>query len=177
MAVQKITYGNKTDLNTTSVPDANKIKANDINEIKNVVNNNADLIYPVGSIYMSVNNTNPSTLFGGTWEQIQDKFLLSAGTTYNAGATGGSATHTLSVSQLPTHNHDGLFWGSTSGSAFVYTGSSGSNTVFDLADPGVNTKSYNYNGINHIVSGNTGEGASINHMPPYLVVYMWVRTA
>ena len=52
-----------------------------------------DDIYPVGSIYMSVNNTSPSTLFGGTWEQIKDTFLLSAGNTYTAGNTGGSATH------------------------------------------------------------------------------------
>ena len=47
-----------------------------------------DAIYPVGSIYMSVNNVNPSVLFGGTWEQIKDTFLLSAGDTYNAGSKG-----------------------------------------------------------------------------------------
>ena len=85
-----------------------------------------DNIYPVGSIYMSVNATNPGSLFGGTWERIQDTFLLCAGTTYAAGATGGSATmaHThnvsvtsggssaansgstsISVDQMPAHNH------------------------------------------------------------------------
>ena len=52
-----------------------------------------DSIYPVGSIYMSVNSTSPETLFGGTWVQIKDTFLLSAGDTYTAGNTGGSATH------------------------------------------------------------------------------------
>ncbi len=51
-----------------------------------------DNIYPVGSIYMSINSTNPRDLFGGTWEQIQDKFLLCCGTTYAAGSTGGAAT-------------------------------------------------------------------------------------
>ena len=92
-----------------------------------------DTIYPIGSIYISINNTNPGTLFGGTWEQIEDKFLLSAGSTYTAGNTGGSAsnshTHTMahthtqvattsggpsnntsgstaiSVAQMPSHNH------------------------------------------------------------------------
>ena len=54
-----------------------------------------ELIYPVGSIYMSVNSTSPASLFGGTWEQIKDTFLLSAGDTYTAGATGGSATKNL----------------------------------------------------------------------------------
>ena len=51
-------------------------------------------MYPVGSIYLSVNNVNPGTIFGGTWEQIQDRFLLAAGSTYEGGATGGTASHT-----------------------------------------------------------------------------------
>ena len=69
-------------------------------------------MYPVGSIYLSVNNVNPSTIFGGTWEQIQDRFLLAAGSTYGAGTTGGSATHThttgdhiLTVAETPAHTH------------------------------------------------------------------------
>lgn len=45
--------------------------------------------YPVGSIYMSVNSSNPGTLFGGTWQRIQDRFLLACGSTYANGATGG----------------------------------------------------------------------------------------
>ena len=65
-----------------------------------------DLIYPVGSIYMSVNNTNPGTLFGGTWSQIQDRFILAAGSTYSGGATGGSASINLSHSHtVNSHNH------------------------------------------------------------------------
>ena len=64
-----------------------------------------DLIYPVGSIYISTNNTNPSLLFGGNWQQIKDKFLLSCGDTYNNGATGGSATVSLTKSQMPRHTH------------------------------------------------------------------------
>ena len=66
-----------------------------------------DLIYPVGSIYMSVNNTSPATLFGGTWEQLKDTFLLAAGTSYSAGSTGGAATVTLTAAQsgVPSHAH------------------------------------------------------------------------
>lgn len=81
-----------------------------------------NIIYPVGSIYLSTSSTNPSNLFGGTWEQIKDKFLLSAGSTYTAGNTGGSTTHyhtnsdtkstTLSVSQIPGHTHTGSTGGS-----------------------------------------------------------------
>ena len=64
-----------------------------------------ELVYPIGSIYMSVNNTNPNVLFGGTWEQIQDTFLLCAGSTYTAGDTGGNATVTLTENELPNHTH------------------------------------------------------------------------
>ena len=69
----KITYDNKENLNVNSqIPNKNKVSADDMNEIKTSVNELYDtifdLIYPIGSIYMSVNSTNPSTLFGGTWE-------------------------------------------------------------------------------------------------------------
>lgn len=66
-----------------------------------------DLIYPIGSIYISINNTNPGTLFGGTWNQLKDRFLLSADSTYIAGSTGGEAIHTLTPAEtaLKQHNH------------------------------------------------------------------------
>lgn len=67
--------------------------------------NIVDMIYPVGSIYMSVNNTNPSILFGGTWVQIQDRFLLASGSTYTGGSTGGAATVALTSKQMPRHTH------------------------------------------------------------------------
>lgn len=64
------------------------------------------LIYPVGSLYWSANNTNPNTLFGGTWTQIKDKFVLACGDTYSTtGATGGASSVTLAVTNLPSHNH------------------------------------------------------------------------
>lgn len=62
-------------------------------------------VYPVGSIYMSINNVSPQVLFGGTWQQIKDTFLLSAGDTHSAGSTGGEENHTLSESEMPSHNH------------------------------------------------------------------------
>lgn len=64
-----------------------------------------DTIYPIGSIYMSVNEVNPTNFLGGTWEQIKDKFLLSAGDSYSAGSTGGEATHTLTIDEIPSHTH------------------------------------------------------------------------
>ena len=64
-----------------------------------------NLVYPVGSIYWSSNNTNPGTLFGGSWTQIKDRFILAAGDYYSNGATGGAATVTLTVSNMPSHSH------------------------------------------------------------------------
>lgn len=76
-----------------------------------------ETIYPVGSIYMSVNNANPGTLFPGTtWAQISDTFLMAAGSTYAAGSTGGAAqksftpsgtvgSHTLTTAEIPSHAH------------------------------------------------------------------------
>jgi uncharacterized lipoprotein NlpE involved in copper resistance len=83
-------------------------KRNDYDSIFN-------LIYPVGSIYMSVNNVSPATLFGGTWEQIQDRFLLAAGSNYSAGSTGGSAN-----ASLPAHTHS-VSGTAASGGAHTHT--------------------------------------------------------
>ena len=63
-------------------------------------------VYPVGSIYMSVTNTNPGALFSGTtWQQIQGKFLLGASSGHAAGSTGGAETVTLTAAHLPAHTH------------------------------------------------------------------------
>ena len=64
-----------------------------------------DDIYPVGSIYMSVSNTDPGTLFGGTWQRIQDTFLLAAGSSYSAGTTGGEASHKLTEDETAVRAH------------------------------------------------------------------------
>lgn len=70
------------------------------------VNSNVFLAtHPVGSFYITENATNPGTLYGGTWVQIQDVFLLAAGSTYTAGTTGGAATTTLVSGNLPAHAH------------------------------------------------------------------------
>ena len=66
-----------------------------------------ELIYPVGSIYMSTNNVNPKNLFGGTWEEIQGKFLLARDGSHEAGTTGGAEYVTLTTEQIPAHSHMG----------------------------------------------------------------------
>ena len=63
-------------------------------------------VYPVGSIYMSVVNVSPASFLGGTWQAIeQGRMLMAAGSSWQAGATGGAAYHTLTVAEMPAHNH------------------------------------------------------------------------
>ena len=122
-----------------------------------------DKAYPVGAIYMSANSTNPQNLFGGTWVQIKDRFLLAAGTTYKAGATGGEATHTLTVDEIPNHQH--VLWypneGGEQSAAIGYPEAGSKNTWYAEASK----------------TGGAGGGAAHNNMPPYLSVYVWKRTA
>ena len=63
-------------------------------------------MHPIGSYYLSDESTSPASLFGGTWEQIKDRFLVGAGNSYSVGATGGEATHTLTTSEMPSHSHE-----------------------------------------------------------------------
>lgn len=123
-------------------------------------------IYPVGSIYMSVNSTSPASFLGGTWYQLQDRFLLGAGS-YSNGSTGGSATHTLTINEMPNHNHQGLYWQQSSYGISLDGG--GSSIYMNHSWTGkTNTTS--------LYTGSKGNGQAHNNMPPYLVVYMWRRT-
>ena len=126
-----------------------------------------NLIYPVGSIYMSVSNTSPATFLGGTWERIQDRFLLSAGTTYTAGATGGSATN--------DHCHYQTVGSDGTASYFTKAGVSPATRVVTVPGTHIVTSS-NYSDSKTLREDSTYM-ATIGIMPPYLAVYVWKRTA
>ena len=122
-----------------------------------------DNVYPVGSIYLSVNSTNPKNLFGGTWEQIQGKFLLGMDSSYPAGSTGGEATHKLTQGEMPKHNH--IIYapnagGPDEGAALGFPEVGSSNTWWAVA----------------CMTEQTGDNKAHNNMPPYLSVYIWKRT-
>lgn len=134
-----------------------------------------DFVYPVGSIYMSINNTNPTTLFGGTWVQLKDMFLLGAGDTYENGATGGSATHTLTIEEMPIHSHQEKWVGNDGNVNPLVrnTGEAESAGIYRSSQ----TSYYNNNNKKAAVrTADTGGGLPHDNMPPYLVVYMWKRT-
>lgn len=150
-----------------------------------------DYIYPIGSIYLSVNSTSPATLFGGSWTQLKDRFLLGAGSTYSSGATGGAATHKLSVAEMPSHAHDTPFFNNMTNngemkSDFVGVFGKGVTASQALKDTGQSstmemwwinqTNTAEGNEWAYLTSAK-GSGSAHNNMPPYLVVYMWKRTA
>ena len=124
-------------------------------------------MYPVGSIYISVNSTSPQTLFGGTWEAIQGKFLLGQSSAHIAGSTGGEENHTLTVGEMPKHTH--LMYSGNSGGPEQWEPDGGSYLVDSItADK---TTWWAPLGMNY-----AGGVASHNNNPPYLAVYMWKRT-
>jgi hypothetical protein len=129
--------------------------------ISNAIASALSAMYPIGSVYTNTTNgTNPATLFGfGTWVKIDSLFLVglaSAGTFGPIGATGGEKTHILSLAEMPAHYH----------SLGVY------NTGFTVAAGG-NYGSY----LQPTTTDTKGSSSPHNNLPPYLVVYMWKRTA
>lgn len=123
---------------------------------------------PIGSIIMGTGNNFATqaavqAIYNGTWEQIKDVFLLAAGDSYIAGSTGGEATHTLTVDEMPKHSHN-LPVDKQYGEA--------SPTERDRINL---TSGIVYN--NGYASNDTGSNQPHNNMPPYLTVYMWKRIA
>ena len=157
--------------------------------VKNNISETLKKVYPVGSIYMSTVSTNPATLFGfGTWEAMPAGRVLLAqgksswGTTYNAGSTGGEATHTLTVGELPSHNHI----------ASISTTGNHTHTLNVVDDErragnyaaggasfqnGTATTNSSGNHTHTIVINNTGLSQAHNNLQPYISIYIWERIA
>lgn len=150
---------------------------------------NFNKIYPVGSIYMSINETNPSELFGGEWERIKDTFLLASGDTYDGGSTGGSADAVV-VSHNHTqnaHSHE------PSNTAFSFLASQGdialnetkrsfpsassSGHYFVYSDEVKRINKYDTTNSQQPYIYYNGESGTGKNMPPYLAVFVWVRIA
>lgn len=136
-------------------------------------------VYPVGSIYISVNSTNPGDLFGGTWVIFGEGRTLvgvyenveyeSQWPYQSSEIAGGEETHKLTTDELPSHSHD--VWSYISG---------GSSTFHTGSGPAINStvvwSSKDQNNY-QMRTATKGSGKAHNNMPPYITVYMWKRTA
>lgn len=125
-----------------------------------------DVVYPVGSIYMSMTATSPAEFIGGTWEALDGRFMYLVSDASVVGTTGGEKTHVLAIGEMPKHNHITsirINWFDTLGAGVPTTYSnSGNNLRVD------------YRFDRGSVEGND---QAHNNMPPYLAVYGWRRTA
>lgn len=134
-----------------------------------------ELVFPVGSTYITQSNTNPSTILGfGTWVRLKGKVVLGVDedddNLKTIGATGGEKEHTLTVDEIPSHFHEGIYQNDNNWSGFVKSGS-GSGTIGYLAGTspveGANVE---------MRTGAVGSALPVNNMMPYEITgYMWIR--
>lgn len=156
-----------------------------------------DKIYPIGSIYMSTSPTNPQELFGGKWEAFgQGRTIIGAGTSdqaFTAGTTGGASTHTLTINEMPSHTHiqnehahkfnRGVQHEYSSNVINGYSTTARYLGFVEQAGGGGDSYQYTAGSGKYVANPevatnqNTGGGAPYNTLPPYIVTYMWTRTA
>lgn len=158
-----------------------RTNAPSIRAVREAINQNWLTIYPIGSIYMCVNDINPSEVFGGTWVQIKDRFLLAAGDTYNNGATGGSATHTLTPEEMGNHVHN---YATTDGGSYIDPTAMSNAGLLSQTDQGYIIPSTSTHNIqtslplsNEAPYNPVSTFTPLDKMPPYLAVKVWKRTA
>ncbi len=178
----------------------NSLSCNTINSLSGggSLNSSAicDLIYPIGSIYMSIDSVSPASLFGGTWERIKDVFLLGAGDIYTLGEDGGEAEHVLVQSEIPAHTHD-VNGNTGSDGAHTHQVRGGAN-VSSSGKAGLESYASHFSSWRTISSSNsngnpalsagahthtisltsaaTGGSYPHNNMPPFFAVNIWKRT-
>lgn len=128
-----------------------------------------NLFYPVGTIYQTTDSTfDPEDKWGGTWESIKGRFLLSDSNDYTVGNTGGESTHKLTVQELPSHTH--TMYVNNDGSSSSWSPVSG---TYLVKPDCVTTSTKNYGG--KLAQNGAGLDQAHNNMPPYLVVRTWKR--
>jgi len=123
---------------------------------------------PVGSIYSNDTvSTNPGTLLGyGTWVAITDKMVIGASGTYAAGTTGGSATHTLTVGEMPNHAHTSKLSNGFGANADEHAAGGGGGSGNGLTTSGSLA----------ISTSSAGSGSAHSILNPYHSAYIWRRT-
>ena len=153
----------------------NRVSTNEsnISDLQTDISNYWKTLYPIGSIYISTSSTfNPNTAWGGTWVKTADgRCLIGANSTYPLGSTGGEAEHTLSLNEIPSHDHNLSDWAMS----WKMQGVAGEVNINTSVTS--NAWSDNHGFFKSQTSKATGGGQAHNNMQPYLAVYIWKRTA
>ena len=143
-----------------------------------------DIIYPVGSVYLTVNDINPKTLFGGTWVKSSGGFIYGStstgtrgengngtGTSVSSAGGGTTGSTTLTINQIPSHQHN-IQGANSSGSSVNWTDRAVSYSTDAVGyNTGIRT---NYQGGGQ---GHTHTLSNHSHTIPYFACYIWKRTA
>ena len=130
-----------------------------------------DLVYPVGRTITCDHNPQDDYPWQIWTQDFKDRFPLGAGDSYAAGSTGGEATHTLSVDEMPSHKHGVAPLG---GHYITAWGDTSDNTQsFALSKISEN----NGGAKNRLATAFEGGSEPHNNMPPYKAARMWTRTA
>ncbi|MGN1342871.1 MAG: phage baseplate protein [Bacilli bacterium] len=133
-----------------------------------------DILYPIGSIYMSAQSTSPETLFGGKWERLKGGFLYGAVNSYGTGNGTGTSTntHKLTIDETPAHEHT-LRYNSSSGNGVTISRAGSGYDVLNLTEWEWTVGDVRSNLYTNSVGGNEGH----SHNIPYIAVFIWRRTA
>lgn len=144
-----------------------KISSDLQNVIKKVV---LDTYFPVGSLYLTVGSENPNNTIGGTWTKLSGYYLYADTSINNTSYTGKhTQNHTLTVNQIPSHNHPYNQW--------LFNGSSASGTHYGYGWESDTGMMYNNMPSNWGSIGNTGGGQGHLHNIATKGIYVWQRTA
>ena len=161
---------------TTERKNADYKNSSEISSVNTALSEYWKTIYPVGSIYMSTNSTfNPNTEFGGTWvKTAEGRCLIGANDTYLLGSTGGEATHTLTIEEMPGHKHGaGRYTGFELSNTGIRGADSSSQSMYQVLIANTDSTSSS----DRLETNNSGQGVAHNNIQPYLAVNIWERTA
>lgn len=167
------------DLTVKNTIDATSVGTNLLTAIR-------DKLFPVGSVVTTITSTSPAGTLGGTWERIEDKFLLAGGSTYAPGSTGGNQEHahafkiafpsffaTPSWDAVDTSN--GKMYGAYRYSTGQYGGLDSEAYIDVLRNPALSNPAVEQNDV--VLASSTGDTQTQSNLPPYLAVYAWQRVA
>lgn len=158
-------------------------------DLQTYLDNIREAIFPVGAIYQTTDPTSPASLFGGSWPQIQGRFLIGQNSTYGLNKTGGEATHKLTTNEIPAHTHGsktlkGTFWNIAFESGFMgssYTGivkpkgEANQNVATVSTLTGGGRDGFNIDATHEHSS--VGGSQAHNNMPPWYGCYIWNRVS
>lgn len=143
------------------------------------------IIYPVGAVYQTSSDINPANIWGGRWEELTNRFLVGAGSTYAYNSTGGTASKVVvSHSHSLSHSHTQSSYSSNHRHSFYTSNNAGSGSS---ARPATGGSTYYSSYVNpshahtfNFSSGSCAAGSStgsITNLPPYETYHIWIRIA